>query len=369
VRRRRAVAFITLAVLVIAAASLYYLRPRLAPQSSAAAATGTRATVQPSDDLVSYEFWSAALGWAVEAPSTHATSPVTFRVFTTLDGGKHWAVVLIGETAFAQVTISSLHFTDAFHGAIAAGDPLAIYRTSDAGAHWTRAGSPGRDTVQVRFTDSIHGWAWTTPPDPLEPPVHLFSTADGGATWNHASSTPPGASRFPVFRNPSEGWAGASDPSAAYVYLTTNGGMAWSRRRLPQPPDTSDAVSTEIRLLPGRGVVATVSSESLVTHHYTSFDGGDTWNPVTLPIAGASDSFFFEDTRRWWLVEGIVLYKTSNAGESWTEFARVPSGLDLIQVLNSKYAWASLDEGHGAELASSADGGAHWTAVNVPMPA
>jgi photosystem II stability/assembly factor-like uncharacterized protein len=359
---------ITLAVVVIAAASLYYLRPRLAPQSSAAAA-GTHATVQPPDDIVGYEFWSAALGWAVEAPSTQTASSVPFRVFVTLDGGEHWAVVLIGETAFAPVTISSLHFVDAFHGTIAAGDPIAIYRTSDAGAHWTRVGTPGPDIAFVRFTDSVHGWAWTTPRDPLEPPVHPFQTADGGATWIHAPSTPPGASRFPVFRNASEGWAGASDAKAAYVYMTMNGGVAWTRRRLPQPPDTADDVSTQVRLLPGRGVVATVSSESLVTHHYTSFDGGDTWSPVTLPIAGGFDHFFFEDARRWWLVDGIVLYKTANAGESWSEFARVPSGLDLIQVLNSNHAWGFRDEGYGTELVSTSDGGAHWTAVNVPMPA
>ena len=66
--------------------------------------------------------------------------------------------------------------------------------------------------------------------------------------------------------------------------------------------------------------------------------------------------------------EGAYLYKSGDAGQSWTVFAHAPRGLALIQILDSMHAWATADEGPGIELLFTSDGGAHWHPVDVPAP-
>jgi photosystem II stability/assembly factor-like uncharacterized protein len=309
----------------------------------------------------------------VEASLRQGGPDGTFWVFKTVDGARTWDQVQSGPTAYVNLTISSLHFVDSSHGFLLGGDPLALYRTIDGGLHWSKTNAPSADMLGVRFYDPWRGWAWSAPkrvsdPPAPGPPVFAFSTTDAGDTWKVVSAMPPGVNAFLLFRDAREGWLGCDDPDEPFVYASFDGGVTWTKRLLPPVANPSGGVSTLVRLLPGLGAVVDVfATDSVAT--YATFDGGQTWNPVSKPVGGDTfPSYLFQDTMHWWVAEGRYLYKSTDAGQTWKAFAEAPPGLLLLQVLDAGHAWASSDEGYGTELVSTSDGGAHWTAVNVPMP-
>lgn len=364
-RGRRAVGLMVLAVVVIGAASAYYLRPHLQLQPTAAAKPAQRFPVQREGDFINYEFQGPMVGWAVEVPTAPQAESGRFWVYKTVDGARHWRMMLTGETGLIFVTATSLHFADLSHGFVVAGNPLTLYRTSDGGASWSTSDLPSRDTIGVHLFNPGSGWAWSAPRDVPNPPVKVYWTDDGGTTWTLGPALPC-ATPFATFRNRDEGWVGCSDPGPPAVYLTLDGGSTWTRHDPPPAADASDGLSTYVRLLPSSGAMVWVNLDA-----YTTFDGGQTWSRVLKPAGGKDDpwSYVFLDDVRWWAAEGPRLYKSIDAGRTWTAFANAPPGLDLIQVLDVRRAWARIDEGYGIGLGFTTDGGAHWTGVNVPRPA
>ena len=361
-RARRALALMGVAVVVIAIAAMYFVRPHVLQQPSPA--TAHRLPVQRASDVVTYVFSGASVGWAVQVPSPAADVQAAFVIFKTVDGARHWSTVLSGQTQIVWVTVSSLHFVDPSHGFVIAGVPLSLLRTSDGGRLWSSSALPSQEVVEVHFFDPLNGWAWTAARDIPNPPVHLYWTFDAGLTWSEGPSVPAQANPIPAFRDRSEGWLGSSDPRDAFVYVTADAGTTWVRRDLPPVRDSRGGVSTYVRLLPGRGVIVYAGGST-----FTSFDGGQTWQSVINPGGGLEYPLYvFEDATRWWTVEGLYLYRTIDAGQSWTAVTQA-SGLEVLQVLDSKHAWGRLDEGYGTALVFTADGGLHWNPVNVPSPA
>jgi hypothetical protein len=176
------------------------------------------------------------------------------------------------------------------------------------------------------------------------------------------------------FRNPRDGWAGTIDTDGTRtVYSSNDGGLTWLPHPLPvspslNPPTPPGNLGTDVKLLPGRGVLA-VTLEGA----FTSFDGGDTWRVVVRAPAVPYNEVAFEDATHWWAMQqdGDV-YKTSDAGQSWVRVA--PHRLDGVRfdigIIDSKHAWVRFwDRSAPASgLALTADGGVHWSYANVPAP-
>ncbi len=75
-----------------------------------------------------------------------------------------------------------IHFTDPNHGVIIFYTGLlTAYRTSDAGAHWQQLALPG-DAIALAFPGADRSWALAS--NRAEHSYRLFSTTDGGATWD-----------------------------------------------------------------------------------------------------------------------------------------------------------------------------------------
>jgi len=96
-------------------------------------------------------------------------------IYVTHDGGATWKSTMLLPTAFGTID-----FVDMQHGW--ATDGLALYTTSDGGQHWAKL-SPGANFKQITylsFVSSTTGWAIGGQSNTSS---FLLRTADGGKTW------------------------------------------------------------------------------------------------------------------------------------------------------------------------------------------
>lgn len=396
-RGRRALPLIVLALVAIAAASFAYLRPTLSITPQPAPPAASPAVLASLAFDVTYDFVTPSMGWALEVSrqTGPSVSPGEFWVFRTLDGAKHWQQQVSGQSPYPGSTSLSVQFVDQTHGLIAVGIPLELFRTADGGAHWDPVGLPASSVGSITFTDPLHGWLLSfLGGDPQT--VLLFATGDGGDTWQHLPDPPSPfignkSSSFGgiTFRSPTDGWMGGSSTVEPAVYSSGDGGRTWQRHLLPLPATTVPiptsgngqgvgSFSTAVHLLPGAGVIASVSSPYGDEYVFTSLDGGTTWTRVGPPPGNVTYADLrYQDTIHWWGMRFGTLYKSSDAGQTWTRVSQQLDDWDYVpQIIDAKHAWAKLIPPiaprnalpQGTGFAMTADGGLHWTQFAVPLP-
>ena len=232
-RARRAVSLMLVAIIAVAATSVYFLRPWIEQRPVAATSLTGTSDVQPSY-FFNYDFKSPALGWAVEIEAKQGSRPDVGRywIFRTVDGGRHWQRQFRGQSQTAWMTLNTLHFVDLRTGFFLAGDPMSLYRTRDGGDHWTSLALPP-NAEMAQFADPARGWAATG--------SDLYSTSDGGGTWSAPKKLPTDTmGSMPTFRDGSEGWVGGGGTDVQpHVYATRNDGVSWRRLDLPRSTDAS----------------------------------------------------------------------------------------------------------------------------------
>jgi photosystem II stability/assembly factor-like uncharacterized protein len=374
-RGRRAVGVVALSLVVIAAAGVAYLHSTSPAQSRTAPQPVNPQAVQGLANAFAYDFVTPSVGWAVAGTMSPTKLSGPFWVFRTGDGARHWQKQVAGQTTFVFDTIDTLQMLDKSNGFVVAGEPLKLYRTTDGGIRWTTLELPTQDVVLPIFPSPREGWleatSASTPPTYLGP--HLYATIDAGDSWARLPDPPVDLARV-AFRTTSEVWAGAQGTDQPKAYTSEDGGHSWKEHQLPTPPGRTgtENYSTNVVILPGGGVVVSVSYVS-ANYGLASFDGGASWTYTNLPPgtpAGTGPSYGFQDSVHWWAVEGNVLYKSSDAGQSWTRVAdAIPSGLNFLRVFDARTAWARLNPSLSSGLALTSDGGLHWTPANAPVAA
>jgi photosystem II stability/assembly factor-like uncharacterized protein len=394
-RRRRPVALITLAAVLIVAAGAVYLRP--------AATVGPHTTpvtaIDPSfasKNPVDYAFVTPSIGWAAMALGGLSSNAVEFRIFRTIDGAKHWQQQLAGQSNHGLGFLPiSVQFFGKTRGFMTVGQPIEqIYRTDDGGERWDPLAIPLPRVDAITFSNATSGWlvSYTGAGIPTQI-AHLYSTGDSGQTWQ-ALPDPPADAAAAAFRNPTDAWMGTVDPRLPHVYTSSDGGHSWQRHALPPLVGafTNDRYSTRIQLLPGTGAMASIEAfrcsgggpfpspavspnpgaaalcGSIISDSFlfTSVDHGVTWRQLPSPPGTVA----FQDDVHWWSVANAV-FKSSDAGRSWRQVATIPTNLQfgVIGIFDSKHAWASLYVMGGYGFAVTSDGGLHWTLARVPAPA
>jgi photosystem II stability/assembly factor-like uncharacterized protein len=381
-RRRRPVALIGLAAVVIVAAGAVYLRPAPTTQPR----TTPTLAVDPflvSNNPVDYDFVTPSMGWASMVFGGGSSGAVMFEVFRTTDGAKHWQQQLAGQSnhglGFLPITVQLFGKTIGF---MTVGQPIEeLYRTTDGGDHWDPLVLPLLRVDAITFTGPMSAWlvSYTGAGIP-EQIARLYTTSDSGQTWQRLPD-PPADATDPAFRSPTEAWMGTLDPRLPHVYTSSDGGHTWRRHNLPQLAGsvTNDSYSTRIQLLPGSGAVASVEAFRCTvvlplcgpsrskTFLVASIDLGATWRQLTSPPGQVA----YQDSVHWWAMSTNAVFKSADAGRSWVQAATIPPNLQLsvLGVLDSKHAWASLFVMGGYGLALTSDGGLHWTLARVPAPA
>jgi photosystem II stability/assembly factor-like uncharacterized protein len=362
-RRRRAVGVGALALLLIAGAGFAYLRPNTPLTTKQTSGLSSTSPLLVSLNSVRYNFVTPSLGWAVENQFTPGSSVGQFRVFRTVDGGKHWQLQLTGPSSNPGFTPITVQFFDRAHGFMVLSLAFAgeqFYWTSDGGEQWQAVRLPAPQSVVVTFSDASYGWALAQA-NAAGQLFTLYASRDGGATWQRLAD-PPGDAYYLAFRGPTEAWMGSLGPGTPHIYTSADTGRTWQRHDLPPPPgrawDTGGR-GTTVQLLPRIGAIATTGGGL-----FTSFDSGRTWRYLTPPPGEVG----YQDALHWWAIKGTVLSKSSDAGQKWSQITdRLPDWQFVPHVVDSKHAWAELTVVGGYGLALTNDGGLHWTRANVPQ--
>lgn len=306
-------------------------------------------------ELESFDMVDADTGWA----AGH-TGDAAF-LLQSRDGGKTWAdispePVRSGKTRSALNAEEQIFYRllDATHGwaAIQPGDQggaypdEALYSTADGGHTWQRNSfrSSVGSVAAVQFPDPRHGFILVeSDPAMGRSQKATYRTADGGETWQETSeasrqtrtdqSLPAvGLGGEMVFRSDTAGWVSASPrgDQDAFFYRTGDAGKTWQSQVFKAPPEFF------------RGYARMDLPEFF----------GDRKTRGVLGV-----HFIQHDPEQ----SAYALYRTRDGGERWSRVGFAPSG-------RHDYSSSFVDENRGwlmadRELLATTDGGAHWQQV------
>ncbi len=295
--------------------------------------------------IMSLEMEDSSAGWAVSER----------RILRTADGARTWQdVTPDGARAAGTWVVGS-----AFEGAsawVACWDQpsgrLSVWSTADGGETWQRSELPAAGMgVNLCFIDGGRGWALVHQGVAAgSEGVTLLSSADGGRTWRevaHSDPQNPAAGGLPfgglkqgiTFADERTGWLVASEPVPGKVplYVTRDGGRTWREQSLELPEGWEGAEG--------------VPSAPIF---FGPMEGA-------LPVRVAGER------------NGIVLYRTRDGGQTWSVLDWPSDGWTqkAVAVLSVDEVWVL---GEGADggipvLYHTRDGGRTWRGLKADLPA
>jgi photosystem II stability/assembly factor-like uncharacterized protein len=371
------------------------------------------------DTIDSYQFVDATTGFA-----NTSKSPATWK---TTDDGKTWLL----PAAYRSIgnVVCPLPWNPPALGSVpvpvkmvspTTGWAAGALRTTDGGSHWSSAGPgplPDRSSGHSEFfLDGTHAWVAQSvgSPSACADQVVVFSTADGGHTWQQGpaighplpdrNALQAGTwSPFLDFLDAQEGWLfvranpfcggfGCSVTKPGSVYQTSDGGSHWTLltdqagSSSPQCRASSAVYFSSITT----GWLECDMGSVLVTH-----DGGVTWAMQVLVQENCCQislpSFFDKNHGMYFDSSVQVLLMTSDGGATW-----IPDGLPplpsyscigkygpttcsdeaiaAVSFINASEGWAAVSkaDADGTQIAlrieHSIDGGRTWTSLSGKLP-
>ena len=269
----------------------------------------------------------------------------------TKDGGRTWNPSSSGIT---YNRLNAVKVLDEAH-AIAIGDGGVVLKSNDLGQTWQRLELP----IQIRFT----GISFSGPDTgfAVGDSGSILKTIDGGNTWQlvrsnstadlHAVSVMGGGQRTTAVGD------------SGTILKTTDGGEVWSR----------DAIASTASLLSVSfsGInagIAVSAQEILVTT-----DGGNLW--VHKGGAGFSSvNFSKRDPRVAFVVGarsgiyswGLIVGRTTNAGETWTNsYLDYASDMETLLAVSSVDGVNAIAAGEAGRVYVTPDGGTRWAQLQL----
>jgi photosystem II stability/assembly factor-like uncharacterized protein len=257
-------------------------------------------------------------------------------VLRTADAGATWAKLTVPDAAKLDFRdVDAVSDTTAYILSIGTGPDSRIYKTTDAGEHWTlQFTNPDAKAFfdAMAFWDAQHGLAMS---DSVDGHFVILTTEDGGTTWTRVApeGLPPAL--------PNEGGFAGSGTNIA----VQPGGLAWI------------------------GTGAAANARMLVTA-----DGGRRWRVVDTPVASSASSGIFSVAFRDPL-HGVTVggdYRreneadhnaaaTADGGRSWTLVRGLGGFRSVVAfVPESTSTWIAVGP-QGADW--STDDGQYWIAI------
>jgi MYXO-CTERM domain-containing protein len=153
------------------------------------------------------------------------------RVWKTTDGGGAWAeVAQLGQDAVAQV--QALPTGEMF----AVGSGVVLVYDGQQYTNVAVTVPSGLSLKAVRMLNSTCGYVMAGAASGSAPGAALFSTGDGGKTWEQKGSALGYTLSKMSWVNKDLGWAVGSQAGAAVVARTTDGGKTWTPTNVPDHP-------------------------------------------------------------------------------------------------------------------------------------
>lgn len=290
------------------------------------------------------------------SPGTVYAGAVTrIPVSKTADAGLTWAPRSTG--LFAANARSIMRTAGSAPLVYTGVDVAGVFGSPDAGSTWS--GSVGGPILTYSIVQ-----------DPATPTTlyaggssSIFRSTDGGATWLPRGSGLPVRDVRSVVIDPSA-------PSTLYVAIdgqgiwkTTNGAATW----FPVSTGLGSLNVTALAIDPTvpQVLYAGTSDSGL----FKTTDSAAHWTASSFGLAGTGIGALVIDpvasaTIYVGLSNGPGVFKSSNAGASWTQrSAGIPSGVPIISLaIHSRFSsliWAGTGNARGIYV--SADGGLSWT--------
>jgi photosystem II stability/assembly factor-like uncharacterized protein len=313
-------------------------------------------------------------------------------LYTTTSGGADWAVVNSG--LFPGRNVSSMQFIDETTGLASVSNSPVAWVTRDGGKSWSLP-PPYRSVGSEICTQPTDPGAGTGPRA-----VHMFSTTtgwaagarrttDGGADWANVSpaSVKLRSSVYAeFFLDATHGWvvqtAGSSTSCAdrVVVFSTADGGATWQQGA----PVTvaGSGIGASIDFIDASNGWLLIGSQL-----YRSSDGGRNWNQVAanigLTFAGCASlgptvfaSFgpmvFSSLTTGWTQIQcknsGPGLAVTHDGGANWTAQILAKSSCCTSTVLPTFFdpSHGLVFDSNGPAFVMTADGGHTWVRHGLP---
>ena len=318
-------------------------------------------------------------------------------IYRTTDSGAHWSATGVTFGRYFQLLA-----VDRWHDDVlwARNGSTHLIRSTNAGATWTALGAVHADTFGLHplafdtsQTDHVlaapqiffpftgtgpvgilgsadDGAGWSPSQHGLLAPVPLGSVAlspdhpgvmyasgqtghfvshDSGATWSGSPAQGPFFTRF----NRIKVIPGTPDTVFAYGeegYRSADGGQTWQPVSIPGSPSLDDLT------VGGGGGIFTVTQPGGV---WSSHDKGDTWTRITAPrfmssiSAGAGSALYATNGDLW---------KQTSTG--WTKLLGSAFCRWVVaDPVHQGVVYAAVNTAPRPQLLRSTDGGAHWTDV------
>ena len=331
-----------------------YLAPA---RTTDGARTWTSVTPPPVRALVAAPGATAVLhaldgerAWlAVTAPAP-ASSPVHVTdVFATVNRGRTWTTLAplkaSGNAVFLSFAGPERGWLLMADGAAMQQEPVQLYRTGDAGLHWSLAAqTPDAGTGSTSLPaacDKADLALAAASVGYIGGACNLLSglllvSRDGGVDWAPQALPIPAAScgygcqvSGPQFVGQTGFLVIDRAPWAPYFLVSQDLGMTWQSEPLPSGAGEDPRIQF---FSPLSGMLVSVGPQAVIGHlFYTTADGGRTWTavPQGRSFTQLGSTFDFVSTRTgfaWALgadAQGSsspAMYQTTDSGRTWVAF-------------------------------------------------
>ena len=259
------------------------------------------------------------------------------RYARSTDGGRTWRVDSVAMAT--TLDFRAVHALDARRAwLMSAGEAergqARIYRTTDAGAHWSLVYTTQQKGVfldAVAFWDAQHGIAIS---DPVDGRLFLVTTNDGGGSWTRVppERIPPALPGEAAFAasgtcltvgGDKDVWIGTGGGATARVYHSSDRGRTWSVADTPIHAGSASSGIFSLAFRDGRQGIAVGGDYQMVRGGHPNValtnDAGRTWHIAKgpLPVGYLSAAAFVPGSPTIVAVGLAGTALSVDGGESW----------------------------------------------------
>ena len=259
------------------------------------------------------------------------------RYAHSIDGGRSWRVDSVPTAS--GLDFRAVHALDARRAwLMSAGEAekgqARIYRTTDAGSHWSLVYSTAQKGVfldAIAFWDAQHGIAIS---DPVDGRFFILTTNDGGGSWARVppDRIPPTLTGEAAFAasgscltvdGDNNVWIGTGGGATARVYHSPDRGRTWTVAETPVHAGTASSGIFSLSFRDGRHGVAVGGDYQMVRGGFPNValtdDGGRTWRVAKgpLPLGYLSSASYVPGSSTIIAVGLAGTALSSDNGESW----------------------------------------------------